>query len=82
MLAKYLRSKINNKNKLIHKIKMQRSSGNNLLQLADYLAGTINRSISEGGQSKFRKIIAHREIRVQIWPQKTSDPILFKERKR
>ena len=50
---------------------MQRSGGNNLLQLADYIAGVINRSVQ--GRKKFateyRKIIAHREIYIQTWPK-------------
>ena len=70
-LAKYLRNRINAKDKLIYKVKMQRSTGNNLLQLADYVAGIINRSIilEKRRSDKFRKIIAHREIRVQMWPK-------------
>jgi len=71
-LAKYLRKRINEKDKkLIKKVKMQRSSGNNLLQLADYVAGVINRSVQKKKKysEEYRKIIAHREIRVQIWPR-------------
>jgi uncharacterized protein (DUF2344 family) len=70
-LAKYLRKRVNIKDKLIKDVKMQRSNGNNLLQLADYVAGVINRSVIGGEKktSKFRKIIAHREIKVQVWPK-------------
>ncbi len=71
-LAKYLRKRMNERDKkLIRKVKMQRSSGNNLLQLADYVAGVINRSIQKGKKyaEEYRKIIAHREIYVQIWPK-------------
>jgi len=71
-LAKYLRKRMNEENKkLIKEVKMQRSSGNNLLQLADYVAGVINRSIQGGKKyaDEYRKIIAHREIFVQIWPK-------------
>jgi hypothetical protein len=71
-LAKYLRKRINEKDKkLIKKVKMQRSGGNNLLQLADYVAGVINRSVQKKKKysEEYRKIIAHREIRVQIWPR-------------
>jgi hypothetical protein len=71
-LAKYLRKRMNEEGKkLIKKVKMQRSRGNNLLQLADYIAGVINRSVQ--GRKKFateyRKIIAHREIYIQTWPK-------------
>jgi len=50
---------------------MQRSDGNNLLQLADYVAGVINRSIKNKRKwaDEYRKIIVHREIYVQIWPK-------------
>ncbi|RMF99226.1 MAG: DUF3800 domain-containing protein [Acidobacteria bacterium] len=70
-LARYLRRRINQETKLIKKVKQQRSSGNNLLQLADYIAGVINRSIQNRKMKadKYRKLIAHREIRVQVWPK-------------
>lgn len=57
---------------LIRKLKMQRSSSNNLLQLADYVAGVIHRSASgRMGRSgtDYRRYIAHREIDVQVWPR-------------
>ncbi|MGH9834733.1 MAG: DUF3800 domain-containing protein [Blastocatellia bacterium] len=70
-LSKYLRSKINRETRLIKKIKMRNSEGNNLLQLADYVAGVINRSVSseKPDAEVFRKIIAHREIYAQVWPK-------------
>lgn len=68
-LAKYLRRKMSSG--MIKKVKMQRSHGNNLLQLADYIAGVINRSVQNKRKwaNEYRKIIAHREIYVQIWPK-------------
>ncbi len=68
-LAKYLRRKMDSG--IIRKVKMQRSDGNNLLQLADYVAGVINRSIQNKKKwaDGYRRIIAHREIYVQIWPK-------------
>lgn len=70
-LARYLRKKMNGKSRLIKKVKMQRSESNNLLQLADYVSGIINRSIAtpRKGTYNYRKSIAHREIYVQIWPK-------------
>lgn len=71
-IAKYLRKRINEKNnRLIKKVKMQRSCSNNLLQLADYVASVINRSIQNRKKYsvEYRKIIAHREIYVQVWPK-------------
>lgn len=70
-LAGYLRRKVNRESNAIRKVKMQRSESNNLLQLADYIAGVINRSINNNKKwaDDYRKIIAHREIYVQIWPK-------------
>lgn len=71
-LATYLRHKINEQQKqVIKKVKMQRSEGNNLIQLADYVAGVINRSIDQKRKDHqyYRRIISHRELRVQIWPK-------------
>jgi len=49
---------------------MERSQGNNLLQLADYIAGVINRYVQNKKYSKdYRKLIAPKEMYVQIWPK-------------
>lgn len=70
-LAKYLRRKVNSDRKRIKDVKMQRSEANNLVQLADYVSGTINRSVTNTKKKAddYRKIIAHREMYVQIWPK-------------
>lgn len=71
-LAKYLKSKVNSSNKnCIKKVKMQNSKSNNLLQLADMIAGAISRSLDGNKKNKniFREIIKAREIYVQIWPK-------------
>lgn len=70
-LAKYLRKKVNIEGmKIIKKVKMQRSKGNNLLQLADYIAGVINRVVQKKKSAEdYRRLIAHKEIYVQIWPK-------------
>jgi len=44
-LRKYLKEKANINKAIIRKIKTQRSKGNNLLQLVDYIAGVVNRNI-------------------------------------
>lgn len=72
-LAAYLKKKGTQDagRRMIKKVKMQRSQSNHLLQLADYVAGTIYRSIlpnREEGDT-FRRLIAHREIHVQRWPK-------------
>lgn len=70
-LGKYLRRKLNSNGKIVGKVKMQRSTSNNLLQLADYVASSINRSIQNNKKKSddYRKIIGHREIYVQVWPK-------------
>lgn len=72
-LGSYLKKKIDRDKttRIIKKVKMQRSQSNNLLQLADYVVGVINRSVmnTKKHQDDFRRIIAHREIQVQIWPK-------------
>lgn len=71
-LSSYLKRHMNDdKHRLIHKVKMQNSESNNLLQLADYVAGVISRSVQKQKHraDSFRTIIAHREIVVQVWPK-------------
>jgi hypothetical protein len=69
-LATYLKKKINTKDRVcIKKVKMQDSRSNNLLQLADMVAGAVNRSLSKKKRDGFRDMISAREIFVQIWPQ-------------
>ena len=70
-LAKYLREKINAERHRILDVKMQRSQSNNLLQLADYVAGVINRSLlpSKKFATEYRKMISHREMEVSVWPK-------------
>lgn len=50
---------------------MQDSRKNNLLQLADIIAGAVNRGLNDekNKQDYFRDIIKPREIFVQIWPK-------------
>jgi hypothetical protein len=71
-LVNYLRKRLNSieQSNFIKKVKMQRSISNNLLQLADYTAGIINRSIMKKKKysDDYEKVIIHRKIRVQIWP--------------
>ena len=73
-LERYLKSRMTlpDGTCLIRKVKMQRSSSNNLLQLADYVAGVVHRSAGgrpDRGRTDYRQYIAHREISVQIWPK-------------
>lgn len=62
----YLKKKVG---PLIRKVKMQSSHSNNLIQLADMVAGAINRNLGKkGDRDVYRPLIKSREIRVQIWP--------------
>lgn len=69
-LRKYLKERANIDKTVIKKIKPQRSKSNNLLQLADYIAGIVNREVLKKKRAKeYKKFIAHKEISVQIWPR-------------
>jgi hypothetical protein len=58
------------KTRYIKMIKVQDSEGNNLIQLADMICGAINRSFSEKPDAlDYRKIVAPREISVQLVPK-------------
>ncbi len=70
-LANYLKKKLNSKGyNLIKKIKMEHSHSNNLLQLADYVSGIINRKIKKKKDFElYYKYIASKEIDVRSWPK-------------
>lgn len=65
-LQTYLKRKVGG---LIRKVKVQSSHSNNLIQLADMIAGAVHRSLGKKGDAKvYRPILKPREVRVQIWP--------------
>jgi hypothetical protein len=71
-LKKYLENKVSGsfQKTVIKKIKSQKSHGNNLLQVADYISGIINRKAQNKKDWKdFYKYISTKEIKVQTWPQ-------------
>jgi hypothetical protein len=69
-LAKYLMKKMNESKNIIKRVRMEKSHSSNLLQLADYVTGSINRSYSNKANAGiYRKIISSREIYVQLWPK-------------
>lgn len=70
-LEGYLKKRINDPSQhLIKKVKVQDSSGNNLLQLADMVVGGLYRSFgTKADAAAYRRIISHREISVQTWPK-------------
>lgn len=64
----YLRRKIGTS--IIKKVKIQSSHANNLIQLADMVAGAIHRSLTKkDDKDVYRKIISSKEIYVQVWPK-------------
>ena len=77
-LAKYLRQRINIGDKMvIKKIKQQRSSSNNLLQVADYVAGVVNRKFqNKKDWQDYYRFVASKEIWVQKWPRENRTPPL------
>lgn len=73
-LCSYLRKRINPPEhvgpRLISKVKVQESHDNLLLQLADLVCGAVARDYNNPEESaKFRSLISHREMHVQIWPK-------------
>ncbi len=71
--ATYLRSRIKAEDggRLIKSVKQEDSKANNLLQLADYVAGVSNRHIlrkPEGIELR-RKYLAPHELSLQTWPR-------------
>jgi hypothetical protein len=69
-LAKYIKGITNNKTqKTVVKFKMERSSQNNLIQLADYVAGIYHRSLLNKKDAEYYKsFIKSKEIIFTIWP--------------
>ncbi len=70
-LAIYLRRRIRDENdrSLIRKLKLQDSTKNNLLQLADYVASISNRAIcGKLDGVGYRRHLAHHEISFRVWP--------------
>lgn len=64
----YLRKKISAD--IIKKVKIQSSHSNNLIQLADMVAGAVHRNFThKGDKDIYRKMIGTKEMYVQIWPK-------------
>jgi hypothetical protein len=70
-IARYLKRKLNSQDRhCIKKVKSQHSHSNNLLQLADYISGVVNRKVMGKKNAKeYHRFIAHREMYIQIWPK-------------
>lgn len=72
-LGKYLGKRMTTSSgiRLIKKIKMQRSEGNNLLQLADYVAGVVSRKVQKKKKeaAEYYRFIAAKEVLLRVWPE-------------
>ncbi len=70
-LESYLRRKINTDREIIRKVKTEPSHSNNLLQVADMICGAVARSyrLDKDDPKRFRRMVAHRELSVQVWPK-------------
>jgi Protein of unknown function (DUF3800) len=73
-LCNYLRKRVNPPDhigpKPIKKVKVQESHANPLLQLADLVCGSVARDYNKPQEgARFRKLISHREMHVQVWPK-------------
>jgi hypothetical protein len=71
-LQTYLKARMNERGgrEVIAKVKIERSSSNNLLQLADYVASICNRHVqSKRGADVYRAWIAPREASLKVWPR-------------
>lgn len=70
-LQSYLKRRVNDPGqRAIGKVKIQDSSRNDLLQLADMVAGAIQRSYGDKQDSvEYRRVVSHREKSVQLWPK-------------
>lgn len=71
-MEKYLKARINDDGRrIIEKVKLEASHGNNLLQLADMVCGAVAQAFNPNrpGGREYRKLISHRELRTQVWPR-------------
>ena len=72
-LARYLKKRMSQKDgpSLIKRVKTERSHTNNLIQLADMVCGAVARSYrtDKADRAVYRRIVRHRELKVQVWPR-------------
>ena len=69
-LARYLRRRIKDEGgfRFIKKVRTARSYGDNLVQLADMISGTLWKSFTHQDGS-YRRLVLAREVSVEVWPQ-------------
>lgn len=71
-LAKYLRRRMaaEDGTSLIKDVTMKVSRGNNLIQLADYVAGVTSRKVQEkANAAEYWRYIAAKQVDLRIWPE-------------
>ncbi|HOF50623.1 MAG TPA: DUF3800 domain-containing protein [Candidatus Colwellbacteria bacterium] len=70
-LSKYIKGVMNDDDfTYIKSVKMEKSSSNNLLQLADYITGVLNRKIqNKKNYQEYYRYISAKELSLQIWPK-------------
>lgn len=70
----YLKRKINQEKQHIARISFLNSANSNLIQLADMVAGAINRSHSDKADAEdYIRVVRHRKAHVQVWPNREKD---------
>lgn len=71
MLGSSLKQQMNDLDKCaIRTVRVGRSSGSNLLQLADMVVGALKRSFgSKADAGVYRAIIRHKEKAIRLWPK-------------
>lgn len=73
-IKSYLKQKINQEKQHISSVTFLNSANSNLIQLADMLAGAINRSHSGKPDSEdYIKLVRHRQAHVQVWPSEKDE---------
>ncbi len=72
----YLKNKINLEKRHIKSVAFLNSANNDLIQLADMVAGAINRSYGKKADAEqYVKLIRFREANLQVWPNlKNEEP--------
>ena len=73
-ITSYLKRKINHEKQHISRITFLNSANSNLIQLADMVAGAINRSHGDKPDAgDYVRVIMHRKAHVQVWPNLGKD---------
>jgi hypothetical protein len=70
-LNNYLKKRVNTEKKHIQRVGFLNSSNSSLIQLADMVAGALNRSQgTKPDADDYIRILRHRQAHFQVWPEK------------